>query len=112
MSIYTLDKDKFFYLTNNDETTESIIKLKLLYFDNEPIKLGFKIENNGYIIVEINDENDTIINEYSYNNFIPIDIIESNDYELKWDNQRNIFNGNFIVNIKFKNAKLFYINRT
>lgn len=109
LSVYSLEKDRFFYISNIDDKNESEISLQLLKI-NGYIKLGFNMEEDGYIKVQIEDENKQIIDGYSYNDFLNINNYNSNEYILKWNNKDNIFNTNIYVNIKFLKAKIFSIN--
>lgn len=68
------------------------------------------MESDGFIKVQITNNNDEIIEGYTYDDFIELDKFNSDDYILKWNNKNNIFNQNIYVNIKFYKAKLYTIN--
>jgi hypothetical protein len=108
LSTYSLEKDRFFYLTNENVNDSAEIKLNLIKIDGA-IMLDYKIENDGFIQVQLSDKNNNILQGYEYKNFENIMLNESFNYNLEWKNVSNIFNNEYYISIKFKNAKIFSI---
>ena len=103
INIYTIKKDRFCYITNNNNT-ESIIELNEMIFDNNII-LNLDVEKNGYVQIEILNDNN-----YSFNNFDIITNINSLEYVATWKGNSMLPRKNLSLKIKLYNAKIYTIN--
>ena len=103
INIYTIEKDRFCYITNYDNT-ESIIELNELIFDSN-IMLNLDVEENGYVLIEILEDAN-----YSFNNFDIIKNINSLEYIASWKGNTILPRKNLSLKIKLYNAKIYTIN--
>jgi len=111
LEIYSLEKNRFSYVTFNEKDTISKIEFKLMYFKEKNIKINFKTEENGYIKVQLKNENNNIIEGYSFDDF---DIINENankfEYMLSWNNNNIINNEKMYIEIIGINFNIYSIN--
>jgi hypothetical protein len=118
IKIYTIEKNRFSYITNNDTNNKSTIMFKLMQFPlidnditNNIIKINFSTDKNGYINCQIKNKNKENINNFTYEDF---DIIKelSNEYEyiLSWNKISIIPVNEFYLEIEGCNFKIFSIS--
>jgi hypothetical protein len=111
LEIYSMEKNRFSYLTYNQKDIISKIEFKLMNFEEKNIKINIKIEENGYIKVQLKDENNKIIEGYSFNDF---DIMGENisefEYKLSWNNNSMINNDKIYIEIEGVNFNIYSIN--
>jgi hypothetical protein len=66
---YEIDIDEISYLYTNDDIEKFVLLKDLYQFPSNMLELNCSIESNGYIIVELLDENFNVIKHYSKQNF-------------------------------------------
>jgi hypothetical protein len=105
-NIYTMKKNRYMYVTN-ELFNESYFKIKLE--NNKEIKLNINVESNGYLQLELLDENKNPIEEFTFNDFNKIIEIDSIDYIINWNNKTIIPNNSVYISFKFINARIYSI---
>lgn len=111
LKICSFEKNRFSYITFNEKDIISKVEFKLMHFEEKNIKINFKTEENGYLKVQLKDENNTIIEGYSFNDF---DIINENanefEYTISWNNNTIINNEKIYIEIIGINFNIYSIN--
>jgi hypothetical protein len=92
MNIYSIEKNRFSFITPENKDGISSFIFKPLFIKNKKILLNFKTFDNGYLKIQILDENKNIINNYSYDNFDTIwDNRNEFEFPISWNNSIDIF---------------------
>jgi hypothetical protein len=111
LEIYSLEKNRFSYLSYIKKDIIQKAQFKLMHFEEKNIKINFKTEENGYIFVQLKDENYKIIEGYSFNDF---EVISQNisefEYILSWNNNSMINNDKIYIEIEGVNFNIYSIN--
>ena len=91
VSVYSFKKNRFTYVSNKITDSISHFILKPISITNNFIKINIKIENSGFLKVQLLDKNLENIERYS---FLMFDIISENtdsfDYILSWNGNTEI----------------------
>ena len=112
IDIYTMDENRFSYIQPIDKNKIAKIFFKPMYLDK--IIINFKTYNDGYLIFQLRDNMNNIIDGYSFQNFNKINNnMDSYEYVLSWNNNLpffNIFNKEIYIEIEGMNYNIFSIN--
>ena len=111
MNIYSIEKNRFSFITPENKGDISTFIFKPLFIKNKNILLNFKTFNDGFLKIQLLDENKNIINNYSYDNFDTIfDNRNEFEFPISWNNSKNIFvNNKVYIEIKGKNFEIYSI---
>ena len=110
LEIYTFKKNRLSSLITEQNNIESSLKFKLSKFSNYEIRLNFKTYKNGYIIAQLKDEQDNIINNFSYQNFKKIkENCNEFNYVINWNVKKKL-KKKYFLELKGINFKIFSIN--
>lgn len=111
INIYTIPKNRFSYFENKISNIESTIKLKPFLILNNKININLSIFEKGYIKVQLRNEENKIINGYSFNDFNIISgEYDSFNYILTWKNSIDFNNKIVSIEIIGTNFKIYSIN--
>jgi hypothetical protein len=112
LNIYSMSKNRFSFITpkNTDDISSFIFKPVLIL--NNKILLNFRTFENGFLKIQLLDENKNVITNYSYEQF---DTINNNmnefEFVISWNNNTNIFIDNEIfIEVEGKNYEVYSIN--
>uniref|UniRef100_A0A6C0GZT5 Uncharacterized protein n=1 Tax=viral metagenome TaxID=1070528 RepID=A0A6C0GZT5_9ZZZZ len=111
INVYSIEKNRFSsaYTIENDKISK--INLKLIKLNEPLIKINFKTYSNGFIKIQLLNNNKEIIDNFSFNDF---DIIKENlddlDYTVSWKNNNNIPNNEIYIEIEGINFEIFLLN--
>uniref|UniRef100_A0A6C0H136 Glycosyl hydrolase family 32 N-terminal domain-containing protein n=1 Tax=viral metagenome TaxID=1070528 RepID=A0A6C0H136_9ZZZZ len=111
INVYSIEKNRFSsaYTIENDKISK--INLKLIKLNEPLIKINFKTYSNGFIKIQLLNNNKEIIDNFSFNDF---DIIKENlddlDYTVSWKNNNNIPNNEIYIEIEGINFEMFLLN--
>lgn len=106
---YKFGFNRFFYLTN-DQDKESLIITKLIELEKNSIKVNLSVESNGYVEVELHDEKNKTIDNFTFEKFDKITNYDSIDHILSWNSFSLIPTNKVIMKIKLLKAKIYTIN--
>jgi hypothetical protein len=111
INVHSIEKNRFSsaYTIENDKISK--INLKLIKLNEPLIKINFKTYSNGFIKIQLLNNNKQIIDNFSFNDF---DIIKENlddlDYTVSWKNNNNIPNNEIYIEIEGINFEIFLLN--
>jgi len=111
MNIYSIEKNRFSFITPENKDDISTFIFKSLLIKNKKILLNFKTFYNGFLKIQLLDENKNVINNYLYDNFDTIyDNRNEFEFPISWNNSRDIFiNNKIYIEIKGKNFEIYSI---
>ena len=109
MNIYSSKLDRFCYISNKSDN-ECTFQIKLTKFNENKIKLNLKVNNNGYILIQLCDKDNQIIPNYDFDSFDKISNIDSLEYIVSWNNNSTLPYNELIISFKLYKAKLYTIN--
>jgi hypothetical protein len=111
ISIYSIEKNRFSFITPENKDDISTFIFKSSFIKNKNILLNFKTFDDGFLKIQLLDENKNIINNYSYDNFDTIfDNRNEFEFPISWNNSQDIFIDNKVyIEIKGKNFEIFSI---
>lgn len=107
LDIYTMEFNRYFYITNN-KNEEGLFNIKLNNY-NENLILNVEVELNGYILIELYNQNNLIIEGYSFNDCKNITNINIFSYKVEWNTINKIPYDIQYLKIKILNAKIYSI---
>jgi len=109
LTIFDIEKDRFFGIKNNEDK-ECYIQLKPLNFDNNTIIINADISNDGYLKIGIMNENNEWVENFTYDDFDIIKNINHTEIVLTWRNNKIIPCKNIIINILLYKGIIYNIN--
>ena len=112
INVYSIEKNRFSFITNKDINTNSTILFKPVLIKNNQLIINFKTYQSGFIKIQLLDISKNILLNFNFDNF---DTITENknefDYIVSWNNNINIDYKELVyVEIIGHKFKLFSIN--
>ena len=104
---YEINENELSYLYTHDNTEKYVILKNLYEFTNDVLFVNCNIESEGYVIVELLDEEYKPIRRY--NRYI-FNKLQSGTSVCKWNNYTKINSGKYHIKIYMRDAKLIYMN--
>lgn len=110
LEIYTFEKNRLSSFITEQNNIESSIKFKLSYFSNNEIRLNFKTYENGYILAQLKDKKDNVIDIFSFENFNKIkENCNEFNYIINWSVKKKL-KEQYFLELKGINFEIFSIN--
>lgn len=102
-----IGKDKFAYYAQRDNMTEGILTTRAFNIFGNELDILADIEDDGYVLVQIENENGEVIKGFSFGDCTPI--TRTNGYEpiIFKRNFMEVGNQSIKFKFRFKNAKLY-----
>jgi hypothetical protein len=104
---YEINELELSYLCTGDGTEKFVILKDLYDFPHNNLIINSDISTNGYIIIELLDDEFKPINKYNRHIF---NKIESGTQLCKWNSNPKINSGTFHIKIYMLNSKLYYLD--
>lgn len=108
---YSISLNRFSCVKTIEKDVVSTITIKLMKFDSKKITLNLKTHENGYIKVQLKDENNQILEGFSFSDF---DTIQQNVdvffYTLTWKTSETVPEEQIFIEIIGTNFNIYAIN--